>query len=270
MSLLEFLALVAAGAGIGLYATAVGAGGGFLIAPLLLLRHDAAEPAEVTMAALLIVGISSGIGTAISLRRRRIDLRAALLMLAAAVPAALAGAGANTALPRAVFAAFFAGLLLVLGLYLMLRPHAPSAEPGGGGWARDFTDGEGRRWLYRIPVVRALLASSTAAFLAALAGIGGGLIYTPLNTHIARMPHALAVPATHVVITGLSAVVVVFHAGFGNSGDPLQDVPALGLGVIVASRYGVALQRRLEAGLLTRFLALGLLAVGIRTALEAF
>ena len=103
--------------------------------------------------------------------------------------------------------------------------------------------------------------------MAALAGIGGGLIYTPLNTHVLRMPHALAVPATHVVITGLAAVVVLFHAGSGTTGDLLEDVLPVGLGVIVASRFGSRVQRRLGAGLLTRFLAVGLLVVGVRTAL---
>jgi uncharacterized membrane protein YfcA len=265
----EFLALIGAGAAIGLYATAVGAGGGFLLAPLLLLRHDDAAPAEVTMAALLVVAVSSGLSTVISLRQGRVDLPVGLLLSAAAVPAALLGAAGTALLPRGAFAAFFAALLLVIGLYLMLRPHAPAGPPGRGGWPRDFTDGDGRRWIYRIPVLRSLLASFAAAFLAALAGIGGGLIYTPLNTHVVRMPHTLAVPASHVVIAVLAAVVVVFHTGAGHVGDPLEDVPALGIGVIVASRLGNVLQRRLGAGLLTRFLAAGLLVVGVRTALIA-
>ena len=50
MSPVEFLALIGAGAAIGLYATVVGAGGGFLLTPLLLLRHEDALPAEITMA----------------------------------------------------------------------------------------------------------------------------------------------------------------------------------------------------------------------------
>ncbi len=270
MSPLEFLALMAAGAAIGLYATTVGAGGGFLLAPLLLVRHGEAEPAEVTMAALLIVAVSSGISTGFSLRQCRVDWRVGLMLLAAAVPAALLGAAGTSVLPRSVFAILFAALLLVLGVFLMARPEAPAGQPGAGGWPRHFVDGEGRRWVYRVPVRRSLFASFSAAFVAALAGIGGGLIFTPLNTHLVRMPHALAVPVSHVVIAGLALVVVLFHTTAGNVGDPLDDVPALGIGVIVASRLANRLQRRLGAGLLTRFLAIGLLAVGARTALVAF
>jgi len=263
------LALIGAGAAIGLYAQAVGAGGGFLISPLLLLRHGEADPAEVTMAALLIVAVSSGISTVLSLRQGHVDLPVGLVLLAAATPAALLGALGTLQLPREAFASIFAALLVVLGVYLMARPEASAGEPGRSGWRRDFTDGEGRRWLYRIPLARGIASSFGVAFVAALAGIGGGLIYTPLNTYVLRMPHALAVPATHVVIAGLAAVVVIFHAGSGTSGDPLEDVLPLGLGVIVASRFGSRLQRRLGEELLTRFLAVGLLIVGGRTALEA-
>ena len=85
------MTLIGAGAAIGLYAQAVGAVGGFLISPLLLLRHENAEPAEVTMAALLIVAVSSGISTILSLRQGRVDLPVGPALLAAATPAAVLG-----------------------------------------------------------------------------------------------------------------------------------------------------------------------------------
>ena len=55
MSAPEFILLVLAGIAIGSYATAVGAGGGFLLAPLLLSRHTEAEPAAIAAATLSVV-----------------------------------------------------------------------------------------------------------------------------------------------------------------------------------------------------------------------
>ena len=266
---LEILALIGAGAVIGLYAQAVGAGGGFLLSPFLLLWHDGAEPAEVTMAALLIVAVSSGISTVLSLRRGLVDLPVGMLLLVAAAPAALLGALANSQLPREAFASIFAVLLVMLGLYLIARPEVPTGKPGGHGWRRDFTDSRGQRWFYRVPLARGIGLSSGVACVAALAGVGGGRLYTPLNTHVLRMPHTLAIPATHLVITGLAGVVVIFHAGSGTGGNPLEDVLPIGLGVIAASRFGDELRRRLRASLLTRFLAIGLLIIGGRAMLEA-
>ncbi len=269
MSPLEFFALVGAGALIGIYATAVGAGGGFLLAPLLLLRYTDADPPEVTMAALSVVAVSSGLTTVFSARERRIDYAVSGLLLVTALPAALIGALGTTLLPRAAFAGFFAALLLIIGLFLIVRPSAPIGAPGTRGWRRHHTDADGSTFYYLFPVRRSIGVTSVAALLASLAGIGGGLIYTPLTTHVMRMPHWLAVPTAHVLITGIAVMVVIFQLAAGNFADPMQDVPALALGVIPASRFSSRLQRRLGAGLLTRFLAIGLLVIGIRTALIA-
>ena len=65
-----------------------------------------------------------------------------------------------------------------------------------------FRDGDGTQWAYRLPVKRSIFATSLTAFVAAFAGVGGGLIYTPLTTRVMRMPFRLAVPVSHVVITG--------------------------------------------------------------------
>ena len=269
MSVIEFVGLVGAGALIGIYATAVGAGGGFLIAPLLLIRHEDASPPEITMAALAVVAISSGLTTVFSAREKRIDYPVAALLLVSAIPAALIGALATAQLPRSTFAIFFAGLILIIGLFLIIRPTAPISSSQVRGWRRSLADSANEKFEYIIPVRRSMAVTAGAALLASIAGIGGGLIYTPLTTHVMRMPHWLAVPTAHVLITGVAVMVVVFQFAANNTGNPLNDVPALALGVIPASRMSSRLQRRLGAGLLTRLLAIGLLAVGIRTAFVA-
>ena len=56
----EALLLILAGVLIGSYSVSIGAGGGFLIAPLLLLRYPEAEPEAITTASLTAVVITSG------------------------------------------------------------------------------------------------------------------------------------------------------------------------------------------------------------------
>ena len=116
---------------------------------------------------------------------------------------------------------------------------------------------------------RGLIATSSAALLAALAGIGGALIYVPSAVRVMRMPHWLAVPAAQLLVAVVASVVVVFHAVGGNAGDPIDDVAPLALDFVVAVPAGRWLGQRLGEGLLMRLLAVGLLAVGTRTALEA-
>ena len=52
MEPIEAVLLVVVGAAIGAYASAIGSGGGFIIAPLLLLRHEDSTPPEITAASL--------------------------------------------------------------------------------------------------------------------------------------------------------------------------------------------------------------------------
>ena len=131
-------------------------------------------------------------------------------------------------------------------------------------------DRDGQRFEYRIPVVRSIAPNIGMAFLSALAGIGGGPIGVPIMTRIMRIPHASAVPTIQVKTAIYAASIVAFHLALGHAGEPLRDVPFLGLGVLLANPLGQHLRRRLGEGHLMRALALILLIVAARTAWGAF
>ena len=262
--------LIATGVLIGAYATAIGVGGGFLIAPLLLLRHPDADPQFVTTASLSVVAVSSGLTSVVAAWARRIDGPVAGLMAAAAVPGALLGARGTELLPRDVFAAGIAALLLALAVYLAWRPVARIAEPVARGWHRELRDREGNVFVYRVPVLRGVFPTAGTSLISALGGIGGGVFYVPLATRLMRMPHALAMPTAHVVITTLAVVVVLFHLLSGHADEPLRDAPWLAIGMVASNPLGQRLHRRLGEGGLTRLLVAGLVVVSARTAWGAF
>lgn len=266
---IEHLGLVSVGLAIGAYATAIGAGGGFLITPLLLVRYVNAAPAEITSASLLVVALSSSLSTALMGRARRIDWPVASLLAASAVPGALLGGALIGLVPRTLFAWSIAFLLSVLAVYLVWRPKAAYVEPFRLGWLREFRDGRGDVFLYTVPRLRGAAASGLAAFVASVAGIGGGPFYVPLATRVLRIPHPLAVPAAHFAIATLAATVVLYHAFAGNFGEPLKDVVWIGVGVIAGNPVGQRINRRFGEGPLTRLFAAGLLAVAVRTAWAA-
>jgi len=270
VSVVEAIALVVGGFLIGAYSIAIGAGGGFLIAPLLLIRHPEADPALITTASLTAVIITSGASTLVVIPERRVDIPVALIIAAIAIPAGIVGAIGTTVLPRDVFALGFALLLVALALYIVRFPTAPAYHDSPTGWLRHIEDRDGHQFTYHIPLLRSVLPLVGMAFLSALAGIGGGPIGIPIMTRIMRIPHAIAVPTTLVrTLINVSAI-VAFHLLLGHAGDPLRDVPFLGLGVLLANPIGHRLRRRLGEGPLMRALALGLLFVAARTAYGAF
>ena len=268
--MLEWLGLLAIGLAVGAYAGAVGAGGGFLVAPVLLLRYPDAPPEEITTATLAAVALSNGASALYAGRRSRMDRPLAALLVAAALPPALLGAAATALLPREVFTLGFAALLLATGLYLVRRPMAGIVAPVRHGWQREVQDREGATFVYRVPVWRSLAATATAAGVSTLAGIGGGLLYSPLATRVMRIPHALAVPIAQVLITAVATAAVALHLLAGHAGDPIEDVPPLTIGIIISVPLARRLHDRLGEGALTRALAAGLFIVGVRTAVLAF
>ncbi|MPZ99506.1 MAG: TSUP family transporter [Dehalococcoidia bacterium] len=266
MSAPEVVALFAAGYVIGVYATAIGAGGGFLVAPLLLLRYPDAEPALVTTASLTVVALASGAASATVAREGRVDHRLVLALALVAVPAGLFGAVGTSLVPRRAFELGFAALLGLLALYVLWRPTAGVQPPVQPAWRRRLVDRSGTIFSYGIPIRASILPNVAASFMAALGGIGGGTLGIPIMTRVMRVPHAVAVPSMHLLIVIQSVVVVLFHVGLGHAGDPLRDVPWLGAGVVLATPAGHRLRRTLGEGPLMRALAAGLIVVAVRMA----
>src|SRR5690606_18523286 len=108
----EAVLLLVLGFGIGAYAAAVGAGGGFLIAPLLLIRYPEAAPVTITAASLIVVFVTSVTQSSFALRERRVDVPLIAAMCVIAIPAGILGGIGTTWLPRQAFALGFAVLIV--------------------------------------------------------------------------------------------------------------------------------------------------------------
>ena len=270
MDWLEFIGLVGLGVAIGVYATTVGAGGGFLFAPVLLTRHAEASPAEVALASMCLVLATSGLAAARLAREKRVDYRAVGAAAAIAVPAGVVGATGTAQLPREIFAAGFAVLLALLAAYLVLRPVGHAGQLGRGGWRRMIRDGRGETYLYWIPVRRSLTAVGLTSVLTSLAGIGGGLFFATITIRVMRMPAWLGVPASHTIVSSIAFAVVIYHTATQHFGDPLADVPPLLVGVLIANPIGLIVAARIRESWLSRLLALGMVVVAVIVGFEAF
>src|SRR3989304_4588980 len=136
MPFVTWLLLALLGLAISTYGTLIGTGGGFMLVPKLLLLFPNESPSLVTATSLSVVLISAVSGSIAYARQRRIDYVSVLTFGGPSIPGAVLGAQATHLVQRGAFDAILGVVLVVLALFLILRPQpvvVVVGERGGGG-----------------------------------------------------------------------------------------------------------------------------------------
>ncbi len=269
MSPIAFALLVALGLGVGAVGTLVGAGGGFLLAPILLLVYPHDSPQTLTSISLAAVWVNSTSGSIAYARLRRIDVRSGLVFGAATLPGAVGGALAVGYVPRRAFDALMAATLGAVAVWIGLHHERPHVADRGT--ERVLVDSSGREWRYRVPVARGALYSVGVGFASSFLGIGGGVFHVPILVAGLGFPTHIATATSHFVLAQMSAAGVLTHFAQGSYrvGHGLRRSLALGVGVAVGAQLGAHWSSRVPAQVIERLLAVGLLLAAARLALAA-
>ena len=174
--------LVPLGFVVGAYGTLIGAGGGFVLVPILALLYPADSPELLTSISLAVVFFNALSGSAAYARMGRIDYRSGGVFAIATIPGAILGALVTPLLPRRLFDGVL-GLLLMVGSIVLLaggrdRATAPGARPA---WAvtRSLVEADGTCHTYAYNQPLGVGLSLVVGFLSSLLGIGGGIIHVP-------------------------------------------------------------------------------------------
>jgi uncharacterized membrane protein YfcA len=99
----EYYWLILLGVAVGLYGTLIGAGGGFVLMPILLLLHPKISPEHLTAISLAVVFFNALAGSESYAMMKRIDYKSGLMFAAATVPGAIIGALSTSYVPRHLF-----------------------------------------------------------------------------------------------------------------------------------------------------------------------
>src|ERR1044071_9111133 len=114
---LQLLWLIPLGLLIGAFGTLIGAGGGFILVPILLLIYPDEKTELITAISLAVVFFNATSGSVAYARMKRVDYKSGLVFAIATVPGAILGAISTTYLPRGVFDVIFGVLMIVAGVY---------------------------------------------------------------------------------------------------------------------------------------------------------
>ncbi|MGI8922381.1 MAG: sulfite exporter TauE/SafE family protein [Solirubrobacteraceae bacterium] len=261
------LLLLLLGFGVGVFGTLVGAGGGFVLTPVLLVLYPHESPARITAISLVVVFLNALSGSSAYARQRRIDYGSGLAFAAAALPGSIGGALVVRLAPVRLFDVLMGATLATLAVWLTQGSHGvTSSRPSGKRSERVLTDRVGRQHRYRVPVRRGVIYSVGVGFISSFLGIGGGVIHVPLMVGALGFPTHIATATSHFVLTFMAAAGSITHAiaGTFNDGVGLRRAAALSVGVIGGAQLGAHLSQRASGPLIRRLLALGLVALAIR------
>lgn len=250
--LLEFVRLAPLGFAIGLYGTLVGAGGGSVLIPVLLLMFPEESPAALTSMSLAVVFFNAYSGTIAYMRMGRIDYFAGTVFTVAGVPGAVLGALLVHEVPRALFDPAFGLLLTGIGAMLV-------ANPLGGMRADD-----GAREMSASRMRTGAIGSAYIAVLSSLLGIGGGIIHVPFLIRVLRMPPHFATATSHFVLTFMALTATVVHVVLGEFSTGIDRTLCLAVGVMMGAPLGAALSLKIRGSIIVRMLAIALCLVGLR------
>jgi len=254
---LQLLWLIPLGFFAGGYGTLIGAGGGFVLAPVLLLIYPDEAPETITSISLSVVFFNALSGTLAYAGAKRIDFKLGAIFAVATMPGAIVGALATNAVSRAKFNLVFGVLLIAVAIFLALSPGQKGVAQASRDSRRPFK-----------PSGPALLAgvflSTIFGFISSFLGIGGGFLYVPALIYLLRLPIHIATATSLFVltITAFTGSATHIAAGFFHSG--IRRAIGLSIGAILGAQVAARLSRHVRGDWIIRSLAAALGLVGLR------
>jgi len=267
-----YLLLFPLGLAVGAFGTLIGAGGGFILMPILLLVYPGTEPATLTAISLAVVCSNAASGSYTYARMKRVDFKSGLLFLVPGVPGAITGAYAIHMVPRDAFNVVFGAFLLIGGVFIFLRTFfVPKPRTRlRATFQRTLIDAEGTRHVYAYDLALGMVLGFAVGMASSMLGIGGGIIHVPAMVNLLDFPVHIATATSHFVLAVMTLTATAMHLLDGTLGrEELPRVVAIAAGAVVGAQVGARLSQRIHGRWIMRSLALALALVGGRILIPA-
>jgi uncharacterized membrane protein YfcA len=271
----RILALVGLGFATGAYGTIIGAGGGFVLMPLLLLLYPKENPEILTSISLAVVFFNALSGSEAYALMRRIDYRAGLTFAVATIPGAIIGALNTSYVPRKLFDIIFAILLLGGAAFLSLKPNFEDKvrrkqKPERHQVTHHVVEADGVSHTYSFNILLGVILSFFVGYISSFLGIGGGIIHVPALVYLLHFPVHVATATSHFILAIMALTGTVVHIVTGSFVQGVHRTVSLAIGVVIGAQLGAHLSQKIKTNWIIRSLALALGLVGIRILMVAF
>jgi len=267
-----YLLFIAIGIGVGIFGTLIGAGGGFVLMPLLLMFYPEETPEKLTSISLAIVFFNALSGSEAYAKMKRIDYKSGLLFAGATIPGAILGALNTGWVPRRLFDLIFSLLLIISAVVLTLKPNlirgrqTPEASMNSyhHKTERHMTEVDGRVFDYSFNPVVGLVISLFVGYVSSFLGIGGGIIHVPALVYFLNFPVHIATATSHFILVIMSLTGTIVHILTGAFAHGVHHMVSLALGVVLGAQLGAPLSNVVKDNWIMRSLAAALGLAGIQ------
>ncbi|MHB9036180.1 MAG: sulfite exporter TauE/SafE family protein [Armatimonadota bacterium] len=265
--MLQCLWLVPLGFLVGAYGTLIGAGGGFVLVPILMLIYPKESPDTITGISLAVVFFNALSGSLAYSRMGRIDYKSGRLFAIATIPGAILGALTVSWMPRRLFDVIFGVLMIAVCIFLILQPARQRKiceQSASGTLERKLIEADGTLHTYSYKPVLGMLFSLGVGYLSSLLGIGGGIIHVPILVCLLDFPIHVATATSQFILAIMAFVGAIVHIRTGTLNHVLPQIAALSVGVVFGAPIGARLSNRMQGSWIIRSLGIALGLVGLR------
>ncbi|MBF0328597.1 MAG: sulfite exporter TauE/SafE family protein [Nitrospirae bacterium] len=258
MSSLDALIVIITGVAIGAIGTLVGAGGGFLHVPILLIFYGF-SPLHAIGTSTVAVFLNALSGTFSYIHQERIDYELGVKFAVFAVPGVFMGSLTAQYFNTIVFSLLLAAVLMGLSYSLLFLRHLKlvCANSEETVQTRVIKDSVGGVHTYSPDLSIGYGGSFLVGIVSGLFGIGGGLIHVPMMNFIG-IPIHIAAATSHFIITITSFFGILIFIGL--KAIDFDYAIFLGVGVILGAYYGARLSMLASSELIKKTIA-GLLLI---------
>jgi uncharacterized membrane protein YfcA len=255
------------GVAVGLIGTLIGVGGGFIMVPILWAAYPNATPDQITAISFFTIFANSLSGTVSYAKMKRIDYRSGTVFALASLPGSTLGAWLTTRISPTLFEGLLAAmmaigatLLIVLGGKEGLRKRE----------AKLAAEGHLAQQVPASGLVIGAILSLFVGLVAAMVGIGGGVIHVPMMVFVLSFAVHRATATSHFVLAITSLAVTAQHVLHGSLDGYWPVAIALAAGAVIGAQLGAKLSTKTPPTVIIRALAVILLLVAGRLAWNAW
>ncbi len=245
---------------VGILGTMIGAGGGFILVPILLIIFPEKTPEEITSISLAAVFFNSISGTIAYHKMKRIDYKSGLIYAIATVPGAMLGTMVIAMISKNIFNLIFGVILIILATYLFIKPENKN----------NFKETkiqtlpkQQKKWI-------GVLLNLSIGFISTLLGIGGGIMRVPALVHSLNFPVHLATATSQFIVAIMSFSGIIVHLINGNIVNNLMPVITLSITAIIGAQIGARLSTKVQGSIIIKILSISLTLVGLRMIFTTF